>query len=164
MDEPQSPSPAGGTRATPTAGLRRLKSAFAPDAGNAAVEVAIIAPLFVAFLAGLLMAMRVQQGGAIVTQAAADAARHASIARTAAQAHKDATSSAMTTLRDRGLHCTPTVRLDLAGFHRPVGNAGSVAARVTCVIRLTDIALPGMPGARIVTKTHRSPIDIYRAR
>ncbi|TMQ92746.1 pilus assembly protein [Actinomadura soli] len=141
-----------------------FESARIRDAGNAAIEVAILAPLFIAFLAGLLVAMRVQQGSAVVAQAAADAARHASIARTATQAHADATSSALTTLRDRGLHCAPTVRLDLSGFHRPAGQAGTVAAHVTCVIRLADIALPGMPGSRTVTKTHRSPIDVHRAR
>ncbi|TDB96928.1 TadE/TadG family type IV pilus assembly protein [Actinomadura sp. 7K534] len=139
-------------------------SASTNDAGNAAVEVAILAPLFIAFLAGLLVVMRIQHGSAIVAQAAADAARHASIARTATQARAEATSSAMTTLRDRGLHCTPTVRLDLSGFQRPVGQPATVSARVTCVIQLTDVALPGMPGSRVVTKAHRSPIDPYRGR
>ncbi|MFI0411852.1 TadE/TadG family type IV pilus assembly protein [Actinomadura sp. 3N508] len=141
-----------------------LKSTHPRDAGNAAIETAVLAPLFIAFLVGLLIVIRVQQGSAVVAQAAADAARHASIARTATQAHADATSSALTTLHDRGLHCTPTVRLDLSGYHRPAGQAGTVAAHVTCVIRLADIALPGMPGSRTVTQTHRSPIDIYRAR
>ncbi|MGI5206229.1 TadE/TadG family type IV pilus assembly protein [Spirillospora sp. CA-108201] len=136
----------------------------ARDAGNAAVEVAILAPLFITFLAGLLVAMRVQHGGAVVAQAAADAARHASIARTPARARADATSSAMATLSDRGLHCRPTVQLDLSGFHRSVGQAGTVSARITCVIRLTDVALPSMPGSRTVTKTHRSPVDPYRGK
>ncbi|GAA1834842.1 TadE/TadG family type IV pilus assembly protein [Actinomadura chokoriensis] len=127
------------------------------------VETAILAPLFITFLAGLLVAMRVVHGSAIVTQAAADAARQASIARTAGQARAGAVSSAMETLRDRGLHCTPSVQLDLSGFSRPVGQPATVSARVTCVIRLSDLALPGLPGARTVTKTHRSPIDPYRA-
>ncbi len=134
------------------------------DAGNAAVEVAILTPLFITFLAGLLLVMRVQHGSAVIAQAAADAARHASIARTATQAHADATTSAMTTLSSRGLHCRPTVQLDLSGFHRPVGQAGTVSARVTCVIRLADVALPGMPGSRTVAKTHRSPVDPYRGK
>ena len=134
------------------------------DAGNAAVEVAILAPLFITFLAGLLLVMRVQHGSAVVAQAAADAARHASIARTATRARADATASAMATLSGRGLHCRPTVQLDLSGFRRPVGQAGTVTARVTCVIRLADVALPGMPGSRTVTKTHRSPLDPYRGK
>ncbi|RAY12957.1 pilus assembly protein [Actinomadura craniellae] len=135
-----------------------------PEAGNAVVEGAVLAPLFVTFLAALLVAMRVQHGSAVVSQAAADAARHASIARTAGQARADATASALTTLRGRGLHCTPRVTLDLSGFNRSVGQNATVTARVTCAVRLADVALPGMPGSRSVTKTHRSPIDPYRGR
>lgn len=142
----------------------RSVSVSSRDAGNAAVEVAILAPLLIAFLAGLLVAMRIQHGSAVVAQAAADAARQASIARTATRAQADATSSVLTTLRDRGLHCDPSVRLDLSGFDRPVGQSGTVSASVTCTIRLSDLALPGMPGSRTVSKTHRSPIDLYRTR
>ncbi|MBO2465984.1 TadE/TadG family type IV pilus assembly protein [Actinomadura violacea] len=127
------------------------------------VETAILAPVFIIFLAGLLLVMRVVHGSAVVAQAAADAARQASIARTTGQARTDATASAMRTLHDRGLHCTPSVRLDLSGFHRPVGQATTVSARVTCVIKLSDLALTWMPGSRTVTKTHRSQIDPYRA-
>lgn len=141
----------------------RQATALAGDAGNAVVETAILAPLFIALLAGLLVAMRVMHGSAVVAQAAADAARQASIARTAGQARASATASAMRTLHDRGLHCTPSVRLDLSGFHRPVGQATTVSARVTCVIRLSDLTLTWMPGARTVTKAHRSSIDPYRA-
>jgi Flp pilus assembly protein TadG len=126
------------------------------------VETAILAPVFITFLAGLLVVMRVTHGSAVVAQAAADAARQASIARTTHQARAAATASAMYTLRDRGLHCTPSVRLDLSGFNRPVGQSATVSAQVTCVIRLSDVGLPGMPGSRTVTKIHRSVIDPYR--
>lgn len=134
------------------------------DAGNAVVEVAVLAPLFILFLAGLLVAMRIQHGSATVAQAAADAARQASIARTAAHAQDAAASSALATLRNRGLHCDPTVRLDLTGFARPVGEPATVSAHVTCEIDLADLALPGLPGSRTVAKTHHSPIDPYRGR
>ncbi|MFI0354252.1 TadE/TadG family type IV pilus assembly protein [Actinomadura sp. 9N407] len=128
------------------------------------MEAAILAPLFILFLAGLLTAMRIQHGAAVVSQAAADAARHASIARTPGQARTDATSTALTTLRDKGLHCAPQVQLGLAGFHRPVGQNATVTAQVTCDIALGDVALPGMPGARTVTRTRHSPLDPYRGR
>ena len=52
--------------------LRRRTLLRTEDAGNAAVEVAILAPLFITFLAGLLLVMRVQHGSAVVAQAAAD--------------------------------------------------------------------------------------------
>lgn len=147
-------------------GCRAFRQAVAEtrDAGNAVVETAILAPLFIMFLAGLLVAMRVAHGSAVVAQAAADAARQASIARTTDQARTDASTSAMRTLRDRGLHCTPSVQLDLSGFDRQVGQTATVSARVTCVIRLSDLTLPSMPGSRTITKTHRSPIDPYRAK
>ncbi|WP_395111525.1 TadE/TadG family type IV pilus assembly protein [Actinomadura sp. SCN-SB] len=142
---------------------RQLRPHPAPkDAGNAVVEAAILAPLFILFLAGLLVAMRIQHGAAVVAQAAADAARQASIARTATQAQADATTSAMATLRNRGLHCTPNIQLDLAGFRRPTGQDATVTARVTCHIQLTDLGLPGLPGSRTVTRERLSPIDPYR--
>ncbi|WP_170180868.1 TadE/TadG family type IV pilus assembly protein [Actinomadura pelletieri] len=127
------------------------------------METAILAPVFLTFLAGLLVVMRVTHGSAVVAQAAADAARQASIARTARQARAEAHASAMYTLRDRGLRCMPSVHLDLSGFNRPVGQPATVSAQVTCVIQLSDVGLPGMPGTRTVTKIHRSPIDPYRA-
>jgi hypothetical protein len=134
----------------------------ASDAGNVVVEAAILAPLFILFLAGLLIAMRIQHGSAVVSQAAADAARQASISRTAGQAQTAAAASAVATLRNRGLHCAPHVRLDLSGFHRPIGQNATVGAQVTCHIRLADLGLPGLPGARTVTRERVSPIDPYR--
>jgi Flp pilus assembly protein TadG len=101
------------------------------DAGNAVVEAAILAPVLIMFLAGLLIGARIRNAGAAVDQAAADAARQASIARTPAQARTAATM---------------------------------VSARVTCKVRLSDVAAPGMPGSRTVTRMHRSPLDPFRGR
>jgi Flp pilus assembly protein TadG len=134
------------------------------EAGNAVVEAAILAPVLILFLAGLLTGARIRSASAAVTQAAADAARQASIARTPAQARIAATTSALATLREKGLHCTPRVSLDLTGFAQPVGWPAAVSARVTCTIQLSDVAAPGFPGSRTVTKVHRSPLDTFRAR
>jgi Flp pilus assembly protein TadG len=134
------------------------------DAGNAVVEAAILAPVFIVFLAALLVGARIRSAGAAVAQAAADAARQASISRTPAEARRSATASALSTLRDKGLHCTPTVSLDLSGFARPVGQEAAVAARISCTVRLSDLAAPGMPGTRTVTMTRRSALDPYRGK
>ncbi|WP_395108094.1 hypothetical protein [Actinomadura sp. SCN-SB] len=120
--------------------------------------------MFILFLAALLVGMRIQHGSAAVSQAAADAARQASIARTSSQAHAAATTSALATLRRKGLHCGPRVTLELSGFDRPVGQSATVTAHVTCTIELADVAVAGMPGSRTVTKVHRSPIDPHRGR
>ncbi len=143
---------------------RQGRSPGGGEAGNAVVEAAILAPLFIVFLAGLLTAARIRSASAAVAQAAADAARQASIARTPAQAQATATASALATLRDKGLHCTPRVSLDLSGFTQPAGRAATVSARVTCTVRLAEVAAPGFPGSRTVTRLHRSPLDTFRER
>jgi Flp pilus assembly protein TadG len=134
------------------------------DVGNAVVEAAILAPVFIVFLAALLVGARIRSAGAAVAQAAADAARQASISRTPAEARRSATASALSTLREKGLHCTPTVSLDLSGFARPAGQEAAVAARISCTVRLSDLAAPGMPGTRTVTMTRRSALDPYRGK
>jgi hypothetical protein len=148
---------------TPRLSLRNWHST-AGDAGNAVIEAAILAPVFIVFLAALLVAARIRGAGAAVAQAAADAARQASIARTPAQARTVAKASALATLREKGLHCTPRITLDLAAFSLTVGRSGTITAQVSCTVTLADVAAPGMPGSRTVTKLHRSVLDPFRAK
>jgi Flp pilus assembly protein TadG len=121
-------------------------------------------PLYIFMLAALMAGGRLVHAGGAVAQAAGDAARQASIARTAGQARAAATASALATLRQKGLHCSPQVTLDVAAFSRRAGQGATVTARVSCTVRMSDIALLGIPGSRTVTKTHRSPLDPYRGR
>lgn len=144
--------------------LRHRGQTAHTDTGNAVVEAAILAPLFILFLAALLVAARIANAAGAVDQSAADAVRQASIARTPGDARNAATASALQTLRDKGLHCAPRVSVDVSGFDRAVGTPATVTAQVSCTIRLADVALPGLPGARTVTTTHRSALDPYRSR
>lgn len=141
-----------------------MPAASGGDAGNAVIEAAILAPVFIMFVAALLVGARIENAEGAVDQAATDAARQASIARTQDQARTVATASALTTLRDKGLHCTPQVTLDLAAFTQPAGHAGVVTARVTCTVHLADVATAGLPGARTLSSSHRSVLDPFRAR
>jgi hypothetical protein len=45
-----------------------------------------------------------------------------------------------------------------------VGTPASVTATVTCVVNLSDVAIPGLPGTRTITATMSSPLDTYRER
>jgi len=56
-----------------------------------------------------------------------------------------------------------TVTLDTSGFSRPVGTAASVAASVSCTVKLSELALPGLPD-RVVSATVTSPLDVFRGR
>lgn len=142
----------------------RQRSRGGRDAGNAALELVILAPVLL-FLIGLIIAagrIAVAQGS--VAAAARDAARQASIARTPQAARSAALGSARSVLAAEGLDCSPTVRLNVSGFAVPVGQPASVSATVSCEVRLSDLLLPGVPGGKLLTATFVSPLDPYRAR
>ena len=135
------------------------------DAGNAAVELAPVALIFILFLGLAIGAGRITVTHMAVQAAARDAARQASIARSPAAAQAAADSSALAALRGDGLDCAPQVTVDTTGFSVPVGEPAQVSATVTCAVRLSDLtAVPGMPGSRALTATFTSPLDPYRAR
>jgi Flp pilus assembly protein TadG len=135
------------------------------EEGNAAVELAPVALIFILFLGLAIGAGRITVASMAVQAAARDAARQASVSRTSAHAQAAARSSALATLRADGLDCTPSVTVNTSGFSVPVGEPAQVSATVTCRVRLSDLtAVPGMPGSRLMTATFASPLDPYRTR
>ena len=137
----------------------------AGDAGDATLELVILAPV-VLILIGLLIAggrASVAQGA--VDAAARDAARQASIARTPAEAQATATASAKFELRQGSLDCTPVVHVTAtAAFAVPVGQPSQIVARVSCTVPLSGLLLPGLPGSKTLSASFTSPLDPYRAR
>ena len=135
------------------------------DRGGVSLELVVLTPALVALLALLVVAGRVALAGTSVEQAADEAARSASIARTASAARKAAEDGAVRALARQGLRCSRlVVTADLRGFSVPVGVPAEVSAVVTCVVELSDLAVPGFPGSRTVTATAVSPLDTYRER
>lgn len=135
------------------------------DDGNAAVELAPVALIFILFLGLAIGAGRITIAHTAVQAAARDAARQASISRTPGQAQAAALTSAQAALHGDGLDCTPAVAVGTAGFAVPVGQPAQVSATVTCTVGLADLtAVPGLPGARTLTAIFSSPLDPYRAR
>ena len=129
------------------------------------LELVVWAPGLLLIIGLLVVAGRVNSANAAVEQAAYDAARTASSARSAAAARDLAQSSAATTLAAQGLQCTTTtVLLDLSGFGTRPGQSAAVTATVTCPVRLSDLAIPGLPGSRTVSHTAVSSIDTFRER
>jgi Flp pilus assembly protein TadG len=135
------------------------------EAGNAAIELAPVALVLIIFLALAITAGRIITARNAVADAAAEAARQASIARTPGQAQADAISTAQSVLTADHLDCTPAVSVNTAGFSVPVGEPAQVSVQVTCDVRLSGLTvIPGIPGSRALTATSSSPLDIYRAR
>ena len=136
-----------------------------PERGSAALEAAIGLPAFMLFVALIILAGRVAIATQAVDSAATAAARTASIARTAGDANATARTAAASSLTEQSLRCaSTTVTLDTTGLRAPVGTPATVTATVRCVVKLTDLALPGVSGTKTVTATATSPVDTFRER
>ena len=141
--------------------VRRLRS----DEGSAAIEAAIVLPALIMFLCLAIAGGRIVTSGAKIDSAAEDAAREASIHRTAAAAQSAARSAAAQSLNDQGIKCASTsVSINTGGLSVPVGQVGTVTVTVTCTVNLADLLLPGVPGAKTITSTATSVVDQYRQR
>lgn len=135
------------------------------DRGSEAIQAAIVTPLMIMFLCMALAAGRVVTAGNKVDAAAEDAAREASISRTAGAAQANAHAAASETLADQGLTCaSTTVSVDASGLNAPLGTVGTVRVTVSCRVSLSDLMLPGSPGSHTLTSTFTSAVDAYRER
>ncbi|MFI6326524.1 TadE/TadG family type IV pilus assembly protein [Nonomuraea sp. NPDC050556] len=135
------------------------------ERGSATIEAMLAIPAVVLVILLGVAAGRITVATAAVEAAARDAARQASIARTAGEASSRAQASARDSLNSRGIRCTSvTVQVSTAGFGRPVGSPATVSATVTCTVPLEDVAFPGLPGSVRRQATFASPLDPYRGR
>jgi Flp pilus assembly protein TadG len=129
------------------------------DAGLAAVELAVLTPFVIAVLLLVVGFGRVTQGRQLVDQAAAAAARAASLANTPGQAEADGREAATDTLTRAGVSCTGLgVMVDTARFHA----GGDVSVQVRCTADLSGLALAGLPGAMTMTATAQAPLETFR--
>lgn len=154
-----------GARAKPArvrAGLRALRA----DRGNAPLELVLLAPVILMVIGLVIAAGRVSTAQAAVDAAAREAARQASVAPSAAVAHQAAISGALSALTADGLDCQPIVQTpNLNGaFNSAIGTPAAIRVVVTCVVRLSDLLVPGVPGSHKLTARFTSPLDPYRSR
>ena len=134
------------------------------DAGDASLELIILAPVLLALIGLVIAAGRTSVAQGSVDAAARDAARQASIARSPAAALAAAQGSADAALSQDGLDCAPVVVVQTAGFSVALGQPAQVSATVTCTVPLADLVVPGLPGSTTLSSTFTSPLDPYRGR
>jgi hypothetical protein len=135
------------------------------DAGSAALELVVLAPVLLALLGLVIAAGRTSIAQSSVDAAARDAARQASIALTPYAAQAAGQASARAALHRDGLDCDPVVTIDVSGFAVQPGNpAPPVRATVRCTVPLSGLWLPGLPGSHTMSYTFASPLDLYRQR
>jgi Flp pilus assembly protein TadG len=135
------------------------------ETGAVAVEAALLAPALLLVLALLMFGGRNALATGAVEQAAVDAARAASLARTGPLADTAAREAAGRSLADQDLDCaTITVQVETSGFRTQPGQEATISTAVTCILQLSDLALPGLPGSKRISATAVSAIDKYRER
>lgn len=145
--------------------LRRPASLRGDDKGSVAIEAAIVVPPLIMFLCLAIAGGRLVTSGAKIDAAAEDAAREASIHRTAASAQSAAQAAAAESLDDQGIACaSSSVTIDTSGLSVPVGQVGTVTVTVNCTVNLSDLLLPGVPGSKSLTSTATSVVDAFRSR
>lgn len=124
------------------------------------MELTIATPLLVAVL--VLVAVVVHRGVDArmrLDDAAHQAARAASLARSPAAAVDAAARTATDALEQAGVVCQPmTVDIDTGGF----APGGAVTVTVECTVSHGDALILGVPGSRVVTASFTSPVDSWR--
>ncbi|MEU5234616.1 TadE/TadG family type IV pilus assembly protein [Streptomyces anulatus] len=145
-------------RRTVRQGLRR-------DRGSYALETAVLAPVTISLLLLMIALGRVTDADGAVDSAARAAARAASLERDAGTAQSAARAAADRSLQGEGITCTTSsVDIDTGGYALDLGVDATVTATIACTADLSDIGLPGLPGAKTLTASWSSPIDTYRGR
>lgn len=135
------------------------------ERGSASLEAVIGLPAFALFVALIIMGGRMATAHQALESAAADAARSASLARSAPAAVEAARQAARTSLANQELSCADVnVSVDVEAFTQAVGRDASVDVTVACRLDLSSLTIPGVPGSRLLRASMSSPLDTWRER
>ncbi len=144
--------------------VRRLRQMRDDERGEI-LPFVILGAVFVMMIAGGVGMYRIGQAKANIDNIAQSSARWASLERSASAGRSAALQRIDNAVADRGLACKKvSSSVDVSQFNRRVGRYGKVTTNVTCVVKLSDLLVPGLPGSVAVTATGFSEIDRYRER
>ncbi|WP_059007934.1 TadE/TadG family type IV pilus assembly protein [Streptomyces specialis] len=129
------------------------------DRGSASAELVLLLPVLILVLYVVVYCERGSDTRMRLDDAAHQAARAASQARTPGQAADAARATATAALDEAGVACQAvTVQLD--GTLEP---GSTVTATLTCTIGLQDLAMIPMPGTTTLDARFTAPVDLYRS-
>lgn len=149
----------------PGRGASRSRRWARDQRGAATVELALVAPALLLMLALLMAGGRLWYARTVVAEAGYAAARAGSLARTAAEAQRAATSAGRQSLATAGMDCRQVkINISTAGFRVPAGTPATVTATIRCTVPLNDVVLPGLPGRIELDATGAAALDTYRSR
>jgi Flp pilus assembly protein TadG len=131
------------------------------DRGSVAAEVTIATPFLIMLL--VFVAVVIHRGVDArlrIDDAAHQAARAASIQRSAPAAMAAAQSTAASALSSAGVSCASVTVDTVTGGMQP---GGMVSVTVTCTVDFGDALILGVPGQKRLSATAVEPIDTWRA-
>ncbi|MFC7306805.1 TadE/TadG family type IV pilus assembly protein [Streptomyces monticola] len=140
--------------------MRRLCGRSVSDSGSAAVELVLAVPLLVLCMFVVVGLGRLVGARLAVNDAAYQAARAASLARTPGEAGSAAEAAARSSLAGRGSTCGAFSVRTHGGGGAP---GGVVRVRVTCHADLGELTMSGLPGRVAVAGDAVSPVDRFRS-
>lgn len=129
------------------------------ERGSATLELVLVTPVLLLMLLFVVFLGRLGEARNDVDRAARDAARAASIARSADDADVAGRNAARSTLESGGVSCR---RLDVTVDASKFSVGGDVSATVTCTVDLADVAALKVPGSETLTASFTEPVDVYR--
>jgi Flp pilus assembly protein TadG len=121
-----------------------------------AIEIVFLTPVLIAFTLLVVAGGRLVARQGDVDSAARDAARAASIERSAGSATAVARTVAESSL-PRGGSCAP-VAVDTSNW----AQGGSVGVTITCQVSYSGLGLIGLPGSTRVQARSDAPLDQFR--
>lgn len=145
--------------------MRRLRNLFRDEHGSATVEIVLIAPAIMLLLLAAIGVGRIQMAGNNAESAAGNGARAATMQTDQGSADQAARQAVTDTLTANDIDCKQlTIDLDTRAVENQLGQVGSVTVTVTCLVNLSDVAVPGLPGTYTIKTTGTSPINPYSER
>jgi Flp pilus assembly protein TadG len=123
------------------------------------VELVLGVPVLMLLLWFLVYCGRMSDARLRVEDAAHQAARAATLARTTSAARADARTTAAASLTDAGVTCR-SFAVTATGTLAP---GSTVTATVTCTVDLHDLALLDVPGTTKLTAHFTAQVDVYRS-
>lgn len=135
--------------------IRRLRR----ERGSATAELVLLTPLLILFVLFIVGLGRLAHARALVGDAAAQAARAATLQYLSpAQAASAAQQTASDALASAGVSCASrSTRVDTGNDHP----GGTITVTLACQVDLSTVTAAGFPGSETLTASFTSPIDTY---
>jgi Flp pilus assembly protein TadG len=127
--------------------------------GSLTVELVVLMPALFIVVLTIIAFGRVSDSRQQVADAAQAGAESAAVSPGPSSAASNAAFDAAAAVAGRAHSCVqPQINTDLGHFYP----GGFVRVTVTCQVSLSDLSVPGIPGATSIQATSTAPIDPYR--